>query len=79
MLSFQIFLVIEIVSAIKKVETVWMKVGVDVALVICPYSEKIYIFEKGATGYKEQSIYQDFSHPLLPGYSENFGKYLQED
>lgn len=78
-------LVIEIVSAkeglktdLKKMESVWMKTGVDVGLVICPYTEKLCIFEKGKSSYTEQSLYSDFTHPLLPEYSENFGKYLKE-
>ncbi|MCX8000885.1 MAG: Uma2 family endonuclease, partial [Leptospiraceae bacterium] len=78
-------LVIEIVSAkyglkqdLTKMQNVWMKTGVDVGIVICPFSEKIFIFEKGKPNYTEQSIHSDFSHPLLPDYSENFGKYLEE-
>jgi Uma2 family endonuclease len=78
-------LVIEIVSAkrglrgdLKKMEKVWMKNGADVGLVICPFSEIIYIFEKGNSDYTTQSIHQDFSHPYLEGYSDNFGKYLDE-
>jgi Uma2 family endonuclease len=78
-------LVIEIVSAkeglnkdLKKMQDVWMKSGADVGLVICPYSETIYIFEKEQKGYKTQSIYSDFYHSLLPGYSDNFGKYIKK-
>lgn len=77
-------LVIEIVSAkrglkgdLKKMETIWMKNGADVGLVICSFTEMIYIFEKGTEGYKTQSIHSDFSHPLLPGYTDNFGQYLE--
>jgi Uma2 family endonuclease len=85
-------LVIEIVSAkrglkgdLKKMETIWMKNGADVGLVICPFSEIIYTFNSvrtrhalSMTGYTTQSIHQDFSHPYLVGYSDNFGKYLDE-
>ncbi|MCX7997482.1 MAG: Uma2 family endonuclease [Leptospiraceae bacterium] len=78
-------LVIEIVSAkygltidLKKMETVWMKTGVDVGIVICPFSEKIYIFEKGKPNHTTQSLYSDFTHPLLPEYFENFGKYWKK-
>lgn len=77
-------LVIEIVSApkglksdLQKMETVWMKNGADVGLVICPYTKTIYIFEKNHAGYSTQDIHSDFSHPLLPGYTDNFGKYLE--
>jgi hypothetical protein len=55
-----------------------MATGVDVGIVVCPFSEKIYIFEKGTNGYITQSIYENFSHPLLPGYSENYGKFLKK-
>lgn len=79
-------LVIEIISAkrglkgdLKKMEQIWMKNGADVGLVICPFTESIYIFEKGVEGYKQQSIYSDFSHPLLPGYTDNYGKYLEKE
>jgi Uma2 family endonuclease len=79
-------LVIEIVSAkrglkndLKKMQDVWMKNGADIGLVICPFSEKIYIFEKGISGYSSQSIHSDFSHPMLPGYIDNFGKYVGND
>lgn len=76
---------LEIVSAknglkkdMKKMAEFWMPSGVDVGLVVCPYSEKIYIYEKGKTGYKTQSIFKDFSHKFLPGYKDNFGKYLKK-
>lgn len=78
-------LAIEIVSAkyglkldLKKMEDVWMKTGVDVGIVICPFSETIYIFEKGIIGHTMQSIYQDFTHSLLPNYRDNFGEYVKE-
>jgi Uma2 family endonuclease len=78
-------LAIEIVSskyglkpALKKAEEVWMHYGSDLCLVICPFSEKLYIFEQGKGNYTEQSIYEPFSHPLLPGYEVNFGDYLKE-
>lgn len=76
---------VEIVSAKKglkkdlnKMETVWMPSGVELGLVLCPYSEKIYIFEKGKKSYRTQSIFKDFNHPVLPGYTENFGDILKE-
>lgn len=78
-------LAIEIVSAkrglkgdLKKMEQIWMKAGADVGLVICPFTETIYIFEKEKTGHSSQSIYSDFSHPFLPGYMDNFGKYIKK-
>jgi Uma2 family endonuclease len=85
-------LVIEIVSAkrglkgdLKKMETIWMKNGADVGLVICPFTETIYIFESvgirhalSMAGYTSQSIHQDFSHPYLVGYSDNYGKYIKK-
>ncbi|MCB1193992.1 MAG: Uma2 family endonuclease [Leptospiraceae bacterium] len=72
----------EIVSAkyglkgdLDKMEKIWMLMGVDVGIVVCPFSESIYVFEKGKTGRTTQNIYDDFSHPLLPGYTDNYGKY----
>lgn len=77
-------LVIEIVSAkrglkgdLKKMQGIWMQNGADIGLVICPFTEQIYIFEKGVNGYSTQSIHSDFSHPLLPDYLENFGKFME--
>lgn len=61
---------------LDKMQTVWMPMGVDVGIVVCPYTETIYIFEKEKTGYTTQSIYKDFTHPFLPEYKENFGQYL---
>jgi Uma2 family endonuclease len=79
-------LVIEIVSAkrglkndLNKMQNVWMKNGADIGLVICPFTEKVYIFEKGISGYSSQSIHSDFSHPMLPGYTENFGKFIENE
>ncbi|MEM7184418.1 MAG: Uma2 family endonuclease [Spirochaetota bacterium] len=78
-------LAVEIVSTKKglqkdlnKMQSVWIPSGVELGLVLCPYSEKIYIFEQNQNDYQTQSIYQDFSHPSLPGYKENFGEILQE-
>ncbi|MEM7179756.1 MAG: Uma2 family endonuclease [Spirochaetota bacterium] len=78
-------LVVEIVSAkrglekdLKKMATVWMPAGAELGLVLCPYSEKIYIFEKDKSEYRTQSIYSQFTHPTLPAYSENFGELWQE-
>ncbi|MCB1192834.1 MAG: Uma2 family endonuclease [Leptospiraceae bacterium] len=75
----------EIVSAkyglkgdLDKMEHVWMPTGVDVGIVVCPFSESIYVFEKGKTGHITQSIYDDFSHPMLPGYKDNYGKHLKK-
>jgi Uma2 family endonuclease len=76
---------LEIVSAkygtkldLKKMETFWMPSGVSIGLVLCKFTEQVYIFEKGVKGYRTQSIYETFTHPLLPGYEENFGKYLKK-
>lgn len=76
---------IEIVSAkkglkqdLKKMEEIWMPTGVDVGIVICPFTETIYVFEKGNSGHTTQSIFSPFTHPLLPGYSDTFGNYLNK-
>jgi Uma2 family endonuclease len=76
---------IEIVSArkslkatLRKMYDVWMRVGTDLGLVICPFTKKIYIFEQGKTEYREQSIYEPFTHPLLPGYTGDFSGYVDK-
>jgi Uma2 family endonuclease len=78
-------LCIEIVSSkyglkptLRKMEDVWMRFGTDVGLVICPFSKKLFIFEKDKLEYVEQDILEPFTHPLLPGYVGEYGKYLDE-
>lgn len=78
-------LAIEVVSskyglkeALKKMKAIWLNNGTDIGLVICPFSKAIYIFELSQEGYKEQSIFDDVIHPLLPGYRENFGEYAKK-
>ncbi len=75
---------IEIVSAkyglkpaLHKMETVWMANGTNIGLVVCPFSKKIFVFEKGKS-YTEQSIYTVFTHPLLPDYEGDFSEYVDE-
>jgi hypothetical protein len=77
-------LAIEIVSTkyglklvLNRMQEVWMEFDSAVGLVICPFSKKLYIFDKDADSYREQSIYDPFAHPLLPGYTENFGQFLR--
>jgi Uma2 family endonuclease len=76
---------IEIVSAkrglkpaLRKMEEVWMRFGTDIGVVVCPFSKKIYIFEKDVAEYREQSIYIPFTHSLLPDYLGDFSKYVDE-
>lgn len=78
-------LVIEIVSSAKSLQTelnkmneVWMKQGTRLGLVICPYSKKVYIFENNQAQYREQSIFESFTHSLLSGYNGDFSKYVNE-
>jgi Uma2 family endonuclease len=78
-------LVVEIVSskgglkpALWKMKYFWMRTGVKLGLVVCPFSKLIYIFEKGKEDHKEQSIYLPFRHPLLPDYIGFFGQYVDE-
>ena len=78
-------LAVEIVSShrslpkeLKKMREVWMKYGTKLGLVICPFSKKIYVFEKDKEGYTEQSIYEKFTHELLPGYEGDFSMYIDE-
>ncbi len=72
---------IEIVSskyglkpALRKMQDVWMAYGTDIGLVVCPFSEKIFIFEKDAANYRQQSISVPFTHPLLPNYVGDFSE-----
>lgn len=76
---------IEVVSAkyglkpaLQKMQYIWMYFGTDLGVVVCPYSKKLYIFEKEKSTYKEQSIYQKFTHPLLPDYEGDFSEYVDE-
>ena len=76
-------LAIEIVSskyglnpALLKAQYFWRLSGVKIALVICPFSKKIYIFD--AKGKREQNIEIPFRHELLPDYVGYFGTYSDE-
>jgi Uma2 family endonuclease len=78
-------LAIEIVSAkrslkatLKKMNVIWMKAGTNIGIVICPFSKKYFIFESGSNEFIEKSIYEPFTHPLLPGYTGDFSKYVDE-
>jgi Uma2 family endonuclease len=78
-------LAVEIVSSAKslqteldKMSTIWMKEGTKLGLVICPFTKKIYCFEAGKQGYTAQSIHNEFTHKLLPGYKGNFSQYVDE-
>jgi Uma2 family endonuclease len=78
-------LAIEIVSAkrslkptLKKMNEIWMRAGTNIGIVICPYSKKYFIFESGCTEFIEKSIYEPFTHPLLPGYTGDFSKFVDE-
>jgi hypothetical protein len=63
---------------LRKMENVWMQHGTDVGVVVCPFSKKLFIFQKGITDYTEQSIYEPFTHPLLPGYSGDFSIHVNK-
>ncbi|MCB1155926.1 MAG: Uma2 family endonuclease [Leptospiraceae bacterium] len=76
---------IEIVSskyglkpALWKMQYVWMQFGTDIGVVVCPFSKKLYIFEKGKSNHIEQSIYHKFTHTLLPDYEGDFSEYVDE-
>jgi len=76
-------LVIEIVSAkngtkaaIWKMENIWIRFGSKIGLVVCPFSEKIYVFEKNNS--YSQSIYLPFTHPKLEGYVGDFSEYIKD-
>lgn len=78
-------LAIEVVSAkkglkpaLKKMKDVWLATRTKLGLVICPFQKKIYVFELGKEKYKEQSIFEDFTHSSLPGYRENFGEFARK-
>jgi Uma2 family endonuclease len=78
-------LAIEVVSskyglkeALEKMRDIWISNGTDVGLVICPFSKIIYVFELSKEGYKKQSIFDDVTHPILPGYKENFSEYAKK-
>jgi len=74
---------VEIVSAryglrpaLWKMQYFWLKVGVKLGIVICPFSKKIYVFEKDK--HYEQSIYLPFTHQLLPNFVGDFSQYIDD-
>ncbi len=56
----------------------WMENDVELGIVVDPYSEKIYIFEKNVEHYKEQSIFEPFTHYLLPDYVGDYSSLVQK-
>jgi len=62
-------------SARKKMEEVWMYHGAKVGIVICPFTEKIYVYDQNGTS--EQSTDETFQHPDLEGYEGDFSKEIQ--
>ncbi len=75
-------LAIEVVSTKKglekelsKMKQFWMTAGARIGLVVCPFTKTIYIFESGKP-MTTQSVYQKFTHPLLPGYQGDFSAYM---
>jgi len=78
-------LAIEIVSSAKRLQAeldkmaeIWIKQGARLGIVICPFSKRTFIFERNQAKYREQSIFEVFTHPLLPGYKGNFSEYANE-
>jgi len=78
-------LCIEVVSSkyglkrdLWKMQNVWMRFETELGIVVCPFSKKIFIFEKGKSSYREQSIYEPFTHELLSEYEGDFSKYVDE-
>lgn len=76
---------IEIVSskyglkpALRKMQDVWMHYGTELGVVICPFAKKYFVFENDIPGYEEYSIYDVFTHALLPGYEGDFSEYADE-
>jgi len=56
----------------------WMENDVELGIVVDPYSEKLYIFEKNVEHYKEQSIFEPFTHYLLPDYVGDYSSLVQK-
>jgi len=76
-------LVVEIVSAkygtkaaLWKMQNIWIRFGSKIGLVICPFTEKIYVFEKDH--HYSQSIYLPFMHPKLEGYIGDFSEEVRK-
>ena len=76
---------IEIVSSkyglkqnLRRMQDDWMAAGTEVGLVVCPYREKYYLFEKDIKNYQEFNFYVPFVHDILKGLSVNFGELLDE-
>jgi Uma2 family endonuclease len=76
---------IEIVSAkkglkqnLRKMENEWMSAGTDIGLVVCPHSQKYFLFEKDKTGYQTFDFTIPFIHSLLPGLIVDFDAHWRE-
>jgi hypothetical protein len=56
----------------------WMPAGTEIGLVVCPYREEYYLFEKGKAEYKTVSFSQKFTHQQLPDLEIDFAQHLKE-
>lgn len=79
------FFCIEVVSHknslshdLQKMEKDWIGAGTHIGLVVCPYREEYYLFEKGKSGYTNYSFSRIFTHSFLPELELDFGAILQE-
>jgi hypothetical protein len=59
-------------------ENEWMPAGTDIGLVVCPHSQKYFLFEKDKTGYQTFDFTIPFCHSLLPGLIVDFDALWRE-
>ncbi len=79
------FFCIEVVSHknslahdLQKMEKDWIGAGTNIGLVVCPYREEYFLFEKGQSGYTKFSFSKIFTHSSLPELELDFGAILRE-
>jgi Uma2 family endonuclease len=68
----------ELEKNLAKMQNDWMPEGTDIGLVVDPFGEKYYMFEKGMTGQREIDFSIPFTHNLLPDLILDFGDLLKQ-
>ena len=79
------YFIIEVVSNkyslqkdLDKMKNDWLPAGMEVGLVVCPFRQKYYLFEKGKDEYQIFDFEQVFAHEKLPELELNFQELLEE-
>ncbi len=79
------FFIIEVVSSkyslqidLCKMKKYWVSAGTQIGIVVCPFRQKYYLFEKDKDEYTELPFSQLFTHDKLPHLEINFADLLEE-